>query len=104
MLSYRYTNIWEYYMRMNWYNIKVIHKTYESTVSEKMHKSGRYARRKEIEPILRNMEKTIKNNKSYIKAIKKELEDIRQQFSSYGDEKYIHKSNNALKKIKSMLI
>lgn len=89
-------------MRVNWYNVKVLHSGNESSVSERMHKMGRYAKRKDVEPVIRDMEKTLKEHKQQLKVIQKELQEVRHQFSIDGDDKNVHRCTEMLNRLKNI--
>jgi tRNA C32,U32 (ribose-2'-O)-methylase TrmJ len=92
----------ENYMRINWYNVRVQHQGSESNVSERIHKMGRYAKRKDVEPLLRDMEKTLKEHKTQSKVMQTEVQELRHHFSAEGDEKNVHKCTDILNRLKNI--
>ena len=89
-------------MRVNWYNVRVHHHGNESDVSERLHKMGRYAKRKDVEPLIRDMEKTLKDYKQQSRVIQKEIQTIRQQSSVEGDDKTVHRCTEILHRLKNI--
>lgn len=72
-------------MRVNWYNVRVNHNGNETSISERLHKMGRYAKRKDVEPLIRDMEKTLKEYRNTSKIIQKEIQTLRQHTSIDSD-------------------
>jgi len=89
-------------MRVDWYNVRVQHQGNESSVSERLNKMGRYGKRKDLEPLLRDMEKTLKDHKQQFRVIQKEIQEVRHQFSTDGDEKNVHRCNDILNRLKNI--
>lgn len=90
-------------MRINWYNVRVQHKGIESNVSERIHKMGKYGKRKDVEPLLRYMEKTLKENQTQAKVIQTEVQELRHLFSVNGDNKNLTKCNDILHRLLNII-
>jgi len=88
-------------MRVNYYNVRVQHHGNESNVLERLNKMGKYAKRKDVEPLIRDMEKTLKEHRQQTKVIQSELIEVRRQFSVDGDDKNVHRCTEILNRLKN---
>lgn len=89
-------------MRVNWYNVRVHHHGNESNISERLNKMGRYAKRKDVEPLIREMEKTLKDYRQQSKIIQQEIQSIRQQCSMEGNDKTVYRCTEILNRLKNI--
>jgi hypothetical protein len=91
-------------MSFNWYNINVHRNGGDgSALLEKPNKSGKYARRKDVEPLLARLQKEQRETKQSLKHIKYMIETFRSQFSKDSNEGMIHNCDMMLKKIDGFL-
>ena len=90
-------------MKINWYNIKALRKNEGSlSLMEKVNKSGKYAKRKDIEPLVRRLFKEQKETKDSMKHIKYMIETFRSEFSKEQNDRMIRNCNMILSKIDNM--
>jgi len=90
-------------MNIDWYNIKVLPKSEGcSSLSEKVNKSGQYARRKDVEPLIRRMYKQQRETKDSLKHLRYMIETFRSEFSKEDNERMVRNCNMMLSKIDGM--
>lgn len=91
-------------MSINWYNIKVLRNGEEgSKLLEKVNKSGKYARRRDIEPLVTRLQKEKRETQQSLKHMKYMMETFRSQFSKADNESMVHNCDMMIKKINGFL-
>lgn len=91
-------------MSINWYNINVHSKNgNNSTIIEKINKSGKYAKRKDIEPLVIRLQKERRETKKSLKHMKYMMETFRSQFSKTNNVSMINNCEMMIKKINGFL-
>lgn len=91
-------------MSFNWYNINVHRKGDDSSaLMEKPNKSGKYARRKDVEPLVTRLQKEQREAKQSLKHMKYMMETFRSQFSKTDNDSMVHNCDMMIKKINGFL-
>jgi len=91
-------------MSINWYNVTIHNKNgNDSMITEKITKSGKYAKRKDVEPLVSRLQKEKRDTKQSMKHIKYMMETFRSQFSKNDNDSMVHNCDMMIKKINGFL-
>ena len=91
-------------MKLTWYNVTIQQEDGLHSLCEKRNKMGRYAKRKEVEPIIRSMDKERKDNAQLMAMVKSEVQEIRHHFSKASDEVHVFMCNDILNRIDQLVL
>lgn len=72
-------------------------------LTEKINKSGKYAKRKDIEPLVTRLQKEQRETKQSMKHIKYMMETFRSQFSKCDNDSMVQNCDMMIKKINGFL-
>ncbi len=90
-------------MKLTWYNVAIQHEDGLHSLCEKRNKMGRYAKRKEVEPIIRTMEKERKEQAQLMTSIKLEVQELRHHFSKASDDQHVFVCNDILNRLDQLV-
>jgi aspartate carbamoyltransferase catalytic subunit len=91
-------------MSINWYNINILRRGGDdSMIKEKINKSGKYAKRRDVEPLVTRLQKERREAKSSMKHMKYMMETFRSQFSKSENDSMVHNCDMMIKKLDGFL-
>lgn len=91
-------------MSINWYNIKILRNGgNNSMLMEKVNKSGTYAKRRDIEPLVIRLQKEQRETKKSMKHMKYMMETFRSQFSKTENDSMVHNCDMMIRKLNGFL-
>ena len=88
-------------VEVDWFNVNVVNSGYNVEIVERKNRTGRYAFRNQIEPLIISLQKDLKNNKKVVKTLIDEVSEIRKSVPNENDN-IIKRCDNVLRKLKSI--
>lgn len=89
--------------KVSWYNLNVLHSEKSSTIVEKPNKMGKYAKRKDVEPLINDLFKYQRESTESIKLTENMIKQFRSHFSKESNDVMLEKCDILLKRLREFL-